>query len=276
MHQMKQTLLKIFITIALCLTFAGSVEAGRIGLSWQGSSSASGYRVYFGPSEGDYFSQPLYDGPSTAVELSDSSLVGCTTWHFVVTAYNTAGESGFSPSVASWTRPEVADTTPADAIQGEQIVMTIEGDGFSPDAVFSIDNPEVRFENATIDCDAIQLVATVEPTGEGVQPAEIGGFTITVTNPDGLTDSLSDAFEVGINPGRFDVNQTSSSTDGRVDGLDTIWMATLFGSQFGDSEYDPDFDFDGDGWVDGTDLAHLGSNFGRCWDGAAWKVSACD
>ena len=39
--------------------------------------------------------------------------------------------------------------------------------------------------------------------------------------------------------------------------------------------YDPDFDFDGDGWVDGQDLAYLASNMGRCWDGAAWTLAAC-
>lgn len=273
---MKRVLLKILIPIVFLAIAIGPAEAGRIGLSWQASNGASGYRVYYGSSPGNYFSQPIYDGPGTSVEISNGSLAGCTTWHFAVTAYNVAGESGYSPSVASWTRPEVADTSPSNAKQGDQIVMTIEGDSFSPAAVFSIDNPEVRLENATIDCNEIQLVATVEPTGEGLQPAEIGDFTITVTNPDGLTDSLTDAFEVQINPIRFDVNQSSDSTDGRVDGLDTVWMATLFGSQIGDSEYDPDFDFDGDGWVDGTDLAYLGSNFGRCWDGAAWKVSACD
>jgi hypothetical protein len=40
---------------------------------------------------------------------------------------------------------------------------------------------------------------------------------------------------------------------------------------------DADDDFDGDGWVDGDDLAYIASNLGRCWSASAknWSLSAC-
>ena len=119
------------------------------------------------------------------------------------------------------------------------------------------------------------MVATVEPTTEGVQPAQVGESTLVLANPNGLTDS-SITFEVDIDPARFDVNVSVPDTVGRLDGLDAAWMSVIFGTQIGDGGYDPDFDFDGDGWVDGVDLAYLGSNFGECWDGATWKASACE
>lgn len=60
----------------------------------------------------------------------------------------------------------------------------------------------------------------------------------------------------GALPG--DVNQ-----DGRVDGMDLIRFGRSFGSQRGDSRYNPNADFNADGSVDGVDLAVLAANFGR-------------
>ena len=98
---------------------------------------------------------------------------------------------------------------------------------------------------------------------------------VSVTNPDRTFGEKPDAFEVLINPSRFDVNRSDASTRTRLDGKDTVWMARLFGSQEPDALYDPDFDLDGDGWVDGQDLSYLASNLGRCWSGSAWNVGAC-
>ena len=55
---------------------------------------------------------------------------------------------------------------------------------------------------------------------------------------------------------------------------DTIWLSRLFAAREGQADYYPDADFNGDGWVDGNDLAYLVSNLGRCWNGSNWSVSA--
>jgi len=258
-------LLAIFVA-GCCSTFAGAV-----GLSWDPSAGASGYRVYFGDTEGNYSPTTLYDGPATTVTVDDNALTDCTTWHFAVTAYNLAGESGFSGDVASWPRPSIESASPPVAMQGSQFTLTLSGGNFDS---FEIDHPNVVLENPSISCNQIQALVTVEPTAEGVAPAKVGDVSVTVTNLTGLT-STEPAFEVLINPARFDINQSIPTTDGRLDGLDTIWIATLGGVQFGGTTYDPDFDFDGDGWIDGNELAYIGSNFGLCWDGSSWKLSAC-
>ncbi len=265
------------ITCLLAIFLAGccSTFAGVIGLTWDPSTGASGYRVYYGPEAGEYLPTPLYEGPATSVTIDHNALIDCTTWHFAVTAYNLAGESGFSEDVASWPRPTINNASPPAALQGSQFTLTISGGSFDPGVIFEIDNPYVVLESLSgISCGEIQALVTVEPMAQGVVPAEVGDFSITVTNPDGLS-STEQVFEVLINPARFDVNQSIPTTDGRLDGLDTIWIATLGGVQFGGADYDPDFDFDGDGWIDGNELAYIGSNFGLCWDGSSWKLSAC-
>ena len=267
-----------FLTIFFAALVAAlpSVSAGTIGLSWNPSAGATGYRVYYGPSEGNYFANALYDGPSTQVTLNSAALADCTTWHFAVTAYNGfPGESDHSNSVSSWPRPRVTRTTPESATQGDSFTLTIEGGSFSQSATIEIDNPDVALQNSSISCEGIQFLATVEPTAENVRPAQVGEFTITVTNPDGL--SGSGTFEVVVNPSRFDINRSLPETTDRLDGMDVVWLARRFPSQESDvnSDYDPDYDFDGDGWIDGNDLVYVGSNFGRCWNGSGWTVAAC-
>ena len=71
------------------------------------------------------------------------------------------------------------------------------------------------------------------------------------------------------------MNRSDDVTRNRLDGKDTVWMARAFGVQEGDALYQPDFDLDGDGWVDGEDLAYLASNLGGCWNGTDWSVAAC-
>jgi hypothetical protein len=82
---------------------------------------------------------------------------------------------------------------------------------------------------------------------------------------------------VTINPARFDVNRTDDVTRGRIDGKDTVFLSRGFGLSESDPNYDGDDDFDGDGWVDGQDLAYIASNLGRCWSPSSrtWSLSAC-
>lgn len=263
-----------WLVMVLGLLGSSSIYAGSISVAWSPAAGASGYRIYYGEASGSY-SRSLDVGNVTEAVLS--SLEDCRTWYLAIKAYNGAGESAeFSNELSGWSRPAVTTSSPAARIQGSQFTLDVRGQSFQPGATVEIDNPNVILQQATvISCDHIQLAVVVEPTAEGVRAAEVGQFTLTVTNPDDTYGVRVQGFEVQINPARFDVNRSDETTIGRLDGKDTVWMARLFGSREQEPLYDPDFDLDGNGWVDGEDLAYLASNLGRCWSGTGWTVAAC-
>jgi len=206
-----------------------------------------------------------------------TGLSDCAPTYVAVKAYNFSGESpAYSQEVSSFPRPVVNSATPNAAMQGLQSLITLAGTNFESGSTVSIDNPNVFIDSASMtSCTSAQVLLTVEPTAAGVRAAEVGKFTITVTNPHAVAGSKIQAFEVVVNPSRYDVNQSDSATAGRLDGMDTVWLSRLFASQEGGSLYDPDYDFDGDGWIDGSDLSYLSGNLGKCWTGTGWNVLAC-
>jgi len=66
---------------------------GQVGLSWTASSGATSYNVKRGAANGGPYTQI---GTSTSASYMDTSVTGGTTYFYVVTAINTAGESGNS------------------------------------------------------------------------------------------------------------------------------------------------------------------------------------
>jgi hypothetical protein len=264
-------------TRVLGLALAAAVcpaHAGVIMLSWDPVAGATGYRVYYGNQAGQY-PQSVDAGNTTSATLT--GLTDCVDWHLAVKAYNAAGESpSFSNEVVGWPRPEVGTPAPAAQIQGSQFTLEVTGSNFQPGATVEIDNPNVFLDAvAVLACDRIQIAATIEPTARGVRPAQVGRYTLSVVNPDTVYGARSQGFEVQINPQRFDLDDRAGPSQDRLDGRDTIWVSRLFASREGDPNYQPDSDFDGDGWVDGNDLAYIVSNLGRCWDGTQWNVAAC-
>ena len=249
--------------------------AGEIQLAWDPTSGASGYHVYYGLQPGTYSTFVTSYSPATTL----TGLQDCTTYYVAVKAFNAAGESPtFSNELSGWARPVVASATPASARQGDQIVMDINGNNFQPGAVVDLGNPHVDISSvAVLSCTHVQLLATVEPTARKVPPASVGKLDVTIANPDDVFGMKSQAFEVLINPARFDINQSDDVTRNRIDGKDTVYLSRQFGFSEVDPNYDPDKDFNGDGWVDGQDLAYIASNLGRCWSNAnkTWTVTAC-
>ena len=247
--------------------------AGTIGLSWNPSVGASGYRVHYGPNPGQY-TITVDAGNVTQVILQGPP--DCADSFFAVTAYNAAGESEFSTEISSWPRPEINAVLPPSAMQGSLFTLDVNGMNFQPGTTVEIDNPNAFFDSPSVlACDQVQVSATVEPTAPGIRPAEVGSFSLSTTNPNQLTTAATPGFTVLVNPARFDIWSEPGPSQGRLDGRDTILLSRRFGSQEGDPLYDPDVDFDGNGWVDGNDLAYLGSNFGTCWTGSDWDASAC-
>ena len=261
--------------LMICIGAVGAARAGSIGLAWNAVSGAAGYRVYYGNASGHY-SGSKDVGAVTSTSLS--GLSDCIDWYVAVKAYNAAGESAaYSQEVQGWPRPAVDVPHAVGGMQGAQLALQIQGANFKPGARFTINNPRVQMNSAiVVDCNRIDVDATIAPDGPGSRAAQSGLFALAVDNPDGTYGQDSDGFQVEIDPSRFDVNQTTAATRGRLDGADTVWLARLFASHDGvDALYDPDFDFDGNGWIDGADLTLLAANFGACWSGTAWTTQAC-
>jgi hypothetical protein len=266
----------LFGTILLGLVGSATpVRAGEIKLAWDAAPGASGYHVYYGTQPGTY--GQYVTTTTTSVKLT--GLQDCTGYFVAVKAFNAAGESsGFSNELSGWPHPTVSSVTPTTAMQGDQIVMDIMGANFQNSPMVDVGNPDVVLTSVSVlSCNHIQLLATVEPTSKGVRAALVGSLDLTVSNPDSVFGTKTQAFQVLVNPARFDINRSDPATTNRIDGKDTVYLSRQFGLHESDPNYNPDDDFDGDGWVDGTDLAYIASNLGRCWSAATktWSLSAC-
>jgi hypothetical protein len=261
--------------VALGIAASAPAAAGDLVVSWDPVSGASGYHVYYGVATGNYTQSLTVTSSTTTI----SNLANCMPWFVAVKAFNAAGESPqYSNELSGWPRPAITSATPATAMQGDQIVMDIYGANFQAGAQVALANPNVVITSTSVlACDHVQLLATVEPTTRNVHAAKVGKLDLTVSNVDDVFGMKSQAFEVLLNPARFDVNQDDTTTKNRIDGKDTIYVARDFGLADSDPNYDPDDDLDGDGWIDGTDLAYIASNLGRCWSSSAkaWSAAAC-
>lgn len=260
------------VVLAAGLVFAPA-SAGEIALAWDATQGASSYKVYYGTAPGQYSAFASAGSNQTTL----TGLQDCTTYYIAVKAVNGAGESTqFSNEVSGWARPSVISSNPSTAKQGDQAVVTIGGANFQSGAVVTSDNPLVRISSVSVlDCNRVQFVATLDPPGPNVPAARIGPLSFEVRNPDTVYGQRAGAFTVLINPARFDINQTDDQTRNRIDGKDTVWLARLFGVNDTDALFDPDYDFDGDGWIDGEDISYLASNMGGCWSAGAWSSAAC-
>jgi hypothetical protein len=295
-----------FALAALVLTGGSAARAGSIGLSWDPVPNATGYKVYYGPSQGNYTGSV---NVGQVTQATVSTLTDCADWHLAVKAYNNNGESPtFSNEIVGWPRPALssmklgggAAVQKVVALQGTQAVLALTGKNFQFGATLEIQNRAVAVDLdgngqvnvndrlITVDsvtvsaCDQLQAVVSVGPGANGLPAAEIGLWDVTVVNPtdhDGVEvyGTFADKFEVTVDPSRFDINQSSPATAGRLDGKDTIWFASVFGLQETAGLFDPNSDFNGDGWTDGDDLSYLANDMGKCWSNAtkSWSEGAC-
>jgi hypothetical protein len=281
--------LSVIVTIALSVCLLGAASpalGGTICLEWDRLPEASGYRVYYGTSPGQYGASIDVGG---ATRFDIESLDDCRTYFVAVKAYNQAGESiSFSNEVSGWPRPEISDYQPGAFAQGSQITVDLLGANFEQGAELIVDlsslptdlsgDPLLRLEDISVlSCNRIQALMTVEPTTRGLRAMEVGEFAVglEVRNPDSVFGLSSNTLEVLFDSERADINRSNSETRDRVDGKDLAWLAYAHGASEGDSYFNADADLDGDGQVDGVDLAWLASRFGLCLDNGEWSASAC-
>lgn len=269
--------------VALAATFPAA--AGSISIAWDPVAGATGYRVYYGTTTGQY-SSSVTVGAVTATEIR--GLRNCEPYYLSVKALGPQGaiSSSFSNEVVGWSRPEVT-ASPVLARQGEQFVLAIRGANFqgAGDVRLSASvptdiagTPLIRFEDVSVvDCTRIEALVTVEATAQGQRAMPIGTLPldVEVTQADGVYGEGSIALTVDLAPRRCDLNRSDDATRDRVDGKDLTWLAYSYGSSEGEPNYNPDADLTGDGIVDGDDLVFVARDFGACWDGEGWDPDAC-
>lgn len=282
--------MRSFLGVWLAATVLGGAatapaHAASIDLGWDAVAGAGGYRVYVGTSPGQY-DTTIDVGPTTTTSLSD--LDDCATYYVAVKAYNQAGESqSFSNEIAGWGRPELTQSA-ATAVQGEQLVLDIDGANFESGAELTIDtssiptdvvgNPLLVFGPiAVLSCHHAEALVAIEPGSAALQPMPLGvvSLPVQVVNPDGVFRNGSLALEVLFDEARADVNRSNARTLDRVDGDDLATLVRSWASGWGDSEFEWAVDLDGDTDVDGEDLALLALIFGRCRAGESWTTEAC-
>lgn len=271
MRLVKYSTLTVTILFFFSLSFAGTIS-----VEWDPVDGATGYRVYYALESGAY-NDTDYEQVGNVPQATLDNLQDCTEYFLAVKAFNSGGAlDQFSNEISGWARPVITTTDLTTAMQGDQLILELDGANFMSEADLVIDSPGLFVESVSIpSCNRLSASLTLEPTSGGVRPAEVGIYSVAVDNPDHVFGESSHILEVLINPARFDIYKGEDSSDGRIDGQDTIWLGRLFGTREPGALYNPDLDMDGDGWVDGNDLAYLSSKFGECWSVTGWSMAAC-
>lgn len=269
-------------------------EAGRIALRWDPAPGASGYRVYLGTEPGVYTASVDVGGSTSAVVDTPTE---CETYHLAVRSYNAAGESAFSAPVQGLPQPRIDAAFVAAVTQGESREIEIAGANFPFGASLALvedegsppvptdagGRPLISIDQVVrLDCRRLRARVRVDPVARGFRAMPVGTLVRDVEldgwgpgTPRGVSP-LSIA--VRFDAHRADVNRADPLSVDRVDGSDLSWLNYSHGSAEGDPHYLADADLDGDGRVDGDDLALLATWFGSCWDGAQWAAddAACE
>jgi hypothetical protein len=252
--------LAVFIFISH-LFFVSPLESGTIEIEWDPplTGQAAGYRVYYGTSSGNY--QWAQDaGSATSAVLRD--LEDCTMYYWAIKAYDSIGQESeeFSNEVSGWARPVVFYLDPESGQQGESLDITIHGSNFSPEPSVETDCTGIQAISASsLDCNTMSVTFQIDPESRELKAAAVGSCAVDVISEDmdRAYGNLQQAFTVTLNVSRLDVDSS-----GRIDGLDLNQFAPYVGFCEFDEGFEYQYDFDGDGWIDGDDLALLSAHFG--------------
>lgn len=131
-----------------------------VNLSWQASAMASGYKTYWGTTTGTYPNVQDVGDVLTYSYAHDSMPRDCTPLFAAVTAYNAAGESGYSDEVTFYARPLI-DADDGIGPTANETVWYINGTSFAPGITLKINGALVDSVNRDSCTNLTFLVADV-------------------------------------------------------------------------------------------------------------------
>ncbi len=224
------------------LVFTSALHAQTVTVAWNANteSDLAGYRVEYGTQSGN---------PTTTIDVGNvlsrqiTGLQGGVTYYFRVRAYNTSGQVSAPSSQVSFTpqtpptpppppppppspppptpAPSVASVSPASGPTAGGTVITVTGANFMSGAVVRING---ALATGISLLGSTQLRATT-PAGSA------GARSVQVTNPDGRSATLSNAFTYTTNTAPAPTLRSASPASGPTSGGTVI---TLTGSNFVD------------------------------------------
>jgi len=286
--------------LAIALSISAPAVGGTIGLSWNAANGATGYRVYYGTTSRQYTNS--VDVRNTT-QATIQNLTDCTAWYLAVKAYNTAGQESldFSPEVSGWPAPRLDSLNVASTTQGTQVAMEIRGANFQQGLSLefvppsgetiacggqgdvplttmtnpSVSNIQAQSNSATGSCNngcnCQRFSVTVAGAIAADQAAEVGEWDAIVLDPAGpdgkhVFGRRQQAFEVKVNPIRYDVNTSDEGPTGlkRLTTADTQWLVSSNASFLinpnscaRDARYLELLDLDGNGVIDGAEISNI-------------------
>ena len=122
----RSRLARVLVPLVALLAASETALAGQLKLAWDAAGGATGYRLYYGTSSGNYSSSVDVNQTSATV----SGLTDGARYYFAAKAYNSTTTSNFSnevsavvPMSAGTSNPFTPDTKPPAVPQGFRIVV---------------------------------------------------------------------------------------------------------------------------------------------------------
>jgi hypothetical protein len=243
-----------FLAIVAMFLLASPVSAGHLDVSWPPAKDdlTAGYYVYVGTAPGQYdrVEDAGEEHRATIRDLEDG-----TVHYFAVKAYDAEGRESdsFSPELACLPSPRVDSVAPSVLQPGDTAVVSLHGANFTPDMQVRPQNEGLHVQGV-IPAGPGQLLLVLyadENEPEGLDTVQ-GPVTLEPASFKLLASCRRSEEFFEAHPEAVDVD-----ISGRVDGADLQIVQAAFGSMRGDENYRAVADLNGDGTVDGGDLARV-------------------
>jgi hypothetical protein len=267
--------------LALAALAPGEALAGSLSLGWDAVAGAAGYRLYYGTAPGVYTGSVSL-GVQTSYTLSN--LQDCRTYYVAVKAVDGGGalSAAFSNEIVGMPKPIITGISPTGSRQGSTLNVTITGANFDtqarPDFVLlnpieqSI-GPDIAVNSSgSVTCNQLTANLTLSAAAwvnDVTRPRVVAVINQPrqASDGNGIAGSASDPFRVLFDTRRADIDHS-----GRVMDRDFLLWRNAFGSAHGtppappDPNYSATVDLNGDGLIDGVDLALLVSKHASTCD----------
>jgi len=250
--------------ILLLMWPVGILEADTVvNLVWDANTEPdlAGYWIHYGTSSGRY---TLAADAGRVNTGSISNLQANTTYYFVVTAYDLAGNES-QPSNEIAVRPTITTLPTIDGarelgtesvyiLQSGNQTIQVNGTNFQSGAIVGL-GTDVSVGSTSL-LDSSHLTASIIVSGSAI----LGPRSLRVTNPDAAMATRPNTLTV--------VKTADINRDCRIDLLDLNLLARAWNTLSSESGYIAGADLDGDGDVGGLDLdvfvSYLGQRLAVC------------